>query len=681
MKRALITGITGQDGSFLAEQLLAKGYEVHGVVRRSSSFNTERLDPIYRDRHEEGVKLFLHYGDLQDSSRLVRLLYELQPDEVYNLAAQSHVRVSYDIPEYTNDVTGMGAVRMLEAMREAGVKARYYQASSSEMFGSTPPPQDESTPFHPRSPYAVAKAQAFWITVNYRESYGMHASNGILFNHECLAASTPLMVRRRGTAGVLTPPDLVRLQRKGPSVQQFEPDDLLQVWDGQEWTFVTGITATRRRRLDPDHRLLSIETRAGAVDVTAHHHMLDDGFEQVPARDVDEGDRLALAAEMPPVEGWSAVTPELAGLLGYLAGDGYVSRGGRTVRFTNNDEGARFLVTQLWSKCFLGTATESVGRSGFVAANEVVHLNLCGVPAIGPWLREQLYTPTAHKQVPPVVLNADQAARDAFLGGYYAADGLKKGNGMSVKTNSPVLAQGLCWLYHLAGQPSSVYVEHRNGVPYYQLNLASRVKVGAKGEHLRRDPAEVRKIVDSSVADDEWVFDIATESGVLCAGVGRIVVHNSERRGETFVTRKITRGLAAIHLGLQDKLFLGNLDAKRDWGYAPDFTDAMWRMLQHDEPDDYVIATGEMHTVREFLDASAALLDMDWEKHVEFDPRYLRPAEVDALQGDPGKAKDKLGWEPTTMFRDLVRIMVEADVKALEDQLAGRSIRVGERHG
>jgi GDPmannose 4,6-dehydratase len=337
--KALITGITGQDGSFLAEQLLDKGYEVHGIVRRSSSFNTERLDPIYQDRHEEGVKLFLHHGDLADSSRLVRLLYELQPDEVYNLAAQSHVRVSYDVPEYTNDVTGMGAVRMLEAMRDAGVHARFYQASSSEMFGSTPPPQDESTPFHPRSPYAVAKVQAFWITVNYRESYDMFACNGILFNHE------------------------------------------------------------------------------------------------------------------------------------------------------------------------------------------------------------------------------------------------------------------------------------------------------------------------------------------------------SERRGETFVTRKITRGLAAIHLGLQDKLFMGNLDAERDWGYAPDYTDAMWRMLQQDEPDDYVVATGEMHSVREFLDESAAHLGLDWQKHVEFDPRYLRPAEVDALQGDPSKAKEKLGWEPTTKFKDLVKIMVDSDVKALEDQLAGRGVRVGERDG
>lgn len=339
MKRALITGITGQDGSYLAEQLLDRGYEVHGVVRRSSSFNRERIDPIYRDGHGREGKLVLHYGDLTDSSRLVRLVYEIQPDEVYNLGAQSHVRVSFDTPEHTADVTGMGAVRLLEAIRDAGVKPRFYQASSSEMFGSTPPPQSETTPFHPRNPYAVAKVAAFWTTVNCRESYGMHASNGILFNHE------------------------------------------------------------------------------------------------------------------------------------------------------------------------------------------------------------------------------------------------------------------------------------------------------------------------------------------------------SERRGEMFVTRKITRALAAINLGLRDKLSLGNLDAKRDWGYAPDYTEAMWRMLQQEEPDDYVIATGEMHSVRDFLDAAGEHLDLDWERHVEIDSRYFRPAEVDALCGDASKAKARLGWEPKTSFGELVRIMVDADVKALKDGLAGRLVRAGERHG
>jgi GDPmannose 4,6-dehydratase len=333
MKKALVTGISGQDGSYLAELLMGKGYEVHGIVRRSSSFNTDRIDHLYRDPHETGVRLFTHYGDLTDPVALTKLLYELQPDEIYHLGAQSHVRVSFDIPEYTFDVTGAGTLRLLEAIRESGVTTRFYQASSSEMFGAAPPPQSETTRFHPRSPYAVAKVAAYWAAVNYREAYGMFASNGILFNHE------------------------------------------------------------------------------------------------------------------------------------------------------------------------------------------------------------------------------------------------------------------------------------------------------------------------------------------------------SERRGETFVTRKITRAVARIKHGLQDKLYLGNLDAKRDWGYAPDYVEAMWMMLQVDEPDDFVVATGETHTVREFLEQSFRHAGLDSEPHVEIDPRYFRPSEVDALQGDPSKARQTLGWESKVGFDELVQIMVDADVTALEDQLAGKVTR------
>jgi GDPmannose 4,6-dehydratase len=332
-KRALVTGISGQDGSYLAELLLDKGYEVHGIVRRSSSFNTDRIDHLYRDPHEQGVRLFTHYGDLSDPVALTKLLYEFQPDEIYHLGAQSHVRVSFDIPEYTFDVTAAGTLRLLEAIRESGVRTRFYQASSSEMFGLAPPPQSEDTPFHPRSPYAVAKAAAYWAAVNYREAYGMFACNGILFNHE------------------------------------------------------------------------------------------------------------------------------------------------------------------------------------------------------------------------------------------------------------------------------------------------------------------------------------------------------SERRGETFVTRKITRAVARIKHGLQDKLYVGNLDARRDWGYAPDYVDAMWRMLQVDEPDDFVVATGQAHTVREFLEHAFRHAGLEWEPHVEIDPRYFRPSEVDALLGDASKARDTLGWEPRVGFEGLVRLMVEADMAALENQMAGKVTR------
>jgi GDPmannose 4,6-dehydratase len=333
LKKALITGISGQDGSYLAELLLDKGYEVHGIVRRSSSFNTDRIDHLYRDPHETGVRLLTHYGDLADPVALTKLLYELRPDEIYHLGAQSHVRVSFDIPEYTFDVTGAGTLRLLEAIRESGVKTRFYQASSSEMYGAAPPPQSEETAFHPRSPYAVAKVAAYWAAVNYREAYGMFTCNGILFNHE------------------------------------------------------------------------------------------------------------------------------------------------------------------------------------------------------------------------------------------------------------------------------------------------------------------------------------------------------SERRGETFVTRKITRAVARIKHGLQDKLYLGNLDAKRDWGYAPDYVDAMWRMLQVDEPRDYVIATGEMHTVREFLELAFERAGLDTDAHVEIDPRYFRPSEVDALQGDATLARERLGWEPKVGFAELVALMVDADMAQLEDQLAGKVSR------
>lgn len=331
MKKALITGITGQDGSYLAELLLKKGYEVHGIIRRSSTFNTDRIDHLYKDPHLHGTKLFLHYGDLADGVMLMKLLYQLQPDEIYHLGAQSHVRVSFDVPEYTGDVTGLGTLRLLEAIREVGLegKCRFYQASSSEMFGLVQEvPQTEQTPFYPRSPYGCAKVYAYWLTVNYRESYGMHATNGILFNHE------------------------------------------------------------------------------------------------------------------------------------------------------------------------------------------------------------------------------------------------------------------------------------------------------------------------------------------------------SPRRGETFVTRKITRAATRIKLGLQDKLYLGNLDAKRDWGYAKEYVEAMWLMLQQDEGDDYVMATNETNSVRDFVMETFALLDLDWEKYVDYDKRYERPTEVDLLIGDPAKAKRQLDWEPKVRFKDLVKIMVDADLVLAKQELA-----------
>ena len=658
-KRALITGITGQDGSYLAEFLLEKGYEVHGMVRRSSTETFQRLEGFRDD-------LILHTGDLLDQRSLLDVLRECEPDEIYNLAAMSFVAASWSQPVLTAEFTATGVTRILEAMREGAPEARFYQASSSEMFGKVlEVPQRETTPFYPRSPYGVAKAYGHFITVNYRESYDLFAASGILFNHECLHAQLPLMVRENGLQAVRTPADLVPLRCNGPSVQSFAPDGLLEVWDGEDWTPVRAITATRRRSGDPDHRLLSIQARGGVVEATAHHRMLDAEREQVRADDLDEGDRIALCDEFPQPPLWTVVTDEMAEFLGLMVADGYADRAAaKGTCFTNNNPELRRRVAELWSRLFAGTSHEWAGSSGFNPDAEVGKLNLNGATGARAWLREQLYTKTGHKQVPPLVLNADSEIWHAFLHGYYAGDGLKKGNGMSVKTNSPVLAQGLCWMYHWLDQPASVYVEQRAGRAYYQLNLASAVRVGAKGQHLRKDPAEIRRITEP-VEDSEFVFDLETESGSFCAGIGRVVVHNSERRGLEFVTRKVTHAAAGIKLGLQDELSLGNLDAERDWGYARDYVEAMWLMLQEDEPDDYVIATGEVHSVRDLVNVAFDHVGLSPDPYVRIDERFLRPAEVEHLVGDATKAKEKLGWVPQTSFDEMIRRMVDSDLELL----------------
>ena len=662
---ALITGITGQDGSYLAELLLEKGYEVHGMVRRSS---TEKFDRIEHLRE----RITLHQADLLDHRSLVDAMRAARPTEIYNLAAMSFVAVSWIQPTLTAEFTGVGVTRMLEAMREVCPDARFYQASSSEMFGKVlEVPQTETTPFYPRSPYGVAKVYGHFITVNYRESYDLHATSGILFNHECMCSNTPLLIRDDGLIDVKTPVDLVPLLRKGGSVQNFLPKTFLEVWDGEGWTQVTAITATRRRRTDPDHELVSIQTRAGVVDVTAHHNMLDSDFKKIPARDVEPGDELALCEEMPQRTTWGVATSELAEFLGLMAADGYVDREGSQGCFTNNDTGLRLRVATLWSRLFMGNSREWTGTSGWDPKRSVEKVSLTGSRGVALWLREQLYTQSAHKRVPPLILNAEQEVQEAFLNGYYAGDGLKKGNGASIKTNSPVLAQGLCWMYHLTGQPASVYVEQREGKTYYQLNLASAVRVGAKGQHLRKNPAEVRKVAPAQVPDDEWTFDLETETGKFCAGVGRLVISNSPRRGLEFVTRKITWHAAAIKHGLEKELRLGNLDAERDWGYAKDYVEAMWLMLQQERAEDFVIATGESHSVRECCQVAFDEAGLgDFEKYVTIDSAFVRPAEVDHLIGSPAKAERELGWKPETSFEELIRLMTRADLELLAKQAA-----------
>ena len=692
-QRALITGITGQDGAYLAELLLAKGYEVHGIKRRASSFNTDRIDHLYSDPHEPDRHMILHYGDLTDATNLIRVVQEVRPHEIYNLAAQSHVAVSFETAEYTANADALGTLRLLEAIRICGLgkDTRFYQASSSEMFGKVvETPQRETTPFYPRSPYAAAKVYAYWITVNYRESYGLFACNGILFNHECIAIDTPLVIRTKGAVDVVTPDELVPLRRKGPNVQHFEPPDLA-VWDGAAWTAVRAVTATKRRNDSADHVLLAVQARAGIVNCTAHHRLLRSNGEAVSASKVREGEPLLLADKLPPPPGWTVLTEEMAEFLGLMAADGYVpGHDSSTAQFTNNDEALQERVVELWSRLFLGAARVARGVSGF-GPNGVTQAYLTGAGQLTiQWLRDQLYAKTGHKRVPRLVLNTSTELQGAFLRGYYAGDGLKAGNGDSVKTNSALLAQGLCWLFANQGRIASTYLEQRDGRNYYQLNLSTSTPLGNKGQHLRKPAEEIRRITPGTPEDDEWLFDFETESQRFMAGVGRLVLHNSPVRGETFVTRKITRGLSRIKAGLDECLYLGNLDALRDWGHARDHVRAQWLMLQQDRPEDYVIATGEQHSVRAFVELAAAELAMSLRWHgskldehaidtatgrtvVRVDPRYFRPAEVDTLLGDASKARRQLGWAPEVGFSELVREMVESDWRlAQRDALVQR---------
>jgi GDPmannose 4,6-dehydratase len=659
-RRALITGITGQDGSYLAELLLEKGYEVHGMVRRASTEKFDRVEQL-RDR------ITLHQGDLLDQRSLVDALRAARPTEIYNLAAMSFVAVSWIQPTLTAEFTGVGVTRMLEAMREVCPEARVYQASSSEMFGKVREvPQNEITPFHPRSPYGVAKVYGHFITVNYRESYDLHATSGILFNHESIFSSTPFLIRDDGVIEVKTTEELVPLVRNGGSVQSFIPNTALEVWGDSEWTRVSAITATRRRPTDPDHQPLSVQARAGVADVTAHHNMLGESFQKLRARDLEAGDELALCEQMPEPTGWAVASEEMAEFLGLMAADGYVASNRTEICFANNDLGLRMRVAALWFSLFLGRARERTSVSGWNKDDHLARVDLSGASKAGPWLREQLYTPSGLKRVPPLILNSTQEVQQGFLRGYYAGDGLKRCDGASIKTTSAVLAQGLCWMYHLAGQPASVYAEQRAGATSYQLKVFSRARVGGKGQHRGKNPAEVRRVVPAAIPDDEWTFDIETESGVLCAGVGRLLISNSPRRGLEFVTRKISWHAAAIKHGLATELRLGNLDAERDWGYAKDYVEAMWLMLQRDVAEDYVIATGHAHSVRECCQIAFDEAGLgDFEPYVVIDPAFVRPAEVDHLIGDPSKAARDLGWTPQTSFEELIRLMTRADLELL----------------
>lgn len=682
IKKALITGVTGQDGSYLAELLLEKEYEVHGIIRRSSTFNTGRINHLYQDPHINNVKLFLHYGDLSDGSNISRLLEKIKPDEIYHLGAQSHVRVSFDIPEYTSNISGLGTLRILDAIRESGVKTKFYQASSSEMFGKVQEsPQKETTPFHPCSPYGCAKVYAYWITKNYRESYGMFASNGILFNHECLTTQTPIILRKNGLIDIVAIEEIVPHRenpRHGIKYSTVTNSDL-EVWDRDKWTKVKTLTATWNKAGTPtDKKVKKIICRGGYYEATEDHvSFLKDGKE-IRTGDIKHGQHLNLGL-LPNIFSKIVISLEEAEFLGMMVADGYISNDGNG-RFINNDNNLRSRVQELWQKIAGGYSKESKHPSGFNIDKDVLLVELRGNRDYLRLIWKEIYNDKLFKKVPLRILNTNKKSILAFLKGYNACDGLRGGHQKtefkSFTTNSSVLAMGLWYLItKTLNLRITLHPEFRQDKLYFHLNINSDNKTG-KGTHLKRSISEIKAVKKHDYTG--WLFDLETGSGTFSAGVGLTWVHNSPRRGETFVTRKITRGLSRIKLGKEEKLYLGNLDAKRDWGYAKDYVYGMWLILQHNEPDDFILATNETHSVREFVEEASKHLELDlvWkgtgtdEKGIdkktgktiiEIDPKYFRPAEIDILQGDYSKAKKMLGWEPKIKFKELVKLMVEAD--------------------
>jgi len=729
MKKALITGVTGQDGSYLSEFLLEKGYEVHGIVRRASTFNTQRIDHLFNNAKIKDKSFFLHYGDLSDGSSINDLVSSIKPDEVYNLGAQSHVKVSFEIPEYTMDANAMGTQRLLNAILKHCPEARYYQASTSEMYGgieSDIPEKgyDETSRFHPRSPYAVAKVCAYWTTVNYREAYDLHASNGILFNHETLSCDMPVFIKEGNEDTFDIKPLKDVLSMIDYSTNRYQQHDIstkaFYVWGKKGWVKCLTASAYPHDIINDNKNPKIINSRNYVYHATGDHICFFEGDIEKKTKDIKIGDKTE-KIDFPENDTVDTITVEEAELIGMLVADGYFDKKGRHAKFTKNSKELRDRMSFLWGKVTNKHTSEKTGKSGFPPYNDTKYLNLKGG---SEYLSElDIYTSDRHKRIPKKILNSSKDIKRAFLTGYNKCNGLKSNpctyEFKNFKTNSPTLAQGLYYLVRsVIKQEMDITVEQREGKNYYSINILapkryndeqilswykvgvaireiarrlgiqSRTYIGKvisgtqdKNHYMRRGSQDVKKIIDMKDYSG-WYCDLETESGEFFSGIGNGHVHNSPRRGGTFVTKKITDWFIKNYYHLLegkviDPLRLGNIYASRDWGHAKDYVEAMWLMLQQDTPDDYVIATGETHTVKEFVEEcfKSKNFKIKWKgseldtyaiiegyiRAVEIDPIYFRPSEVEFLKGNPSKAKEKLGWEPKYTFSKLVRDMIKSD--------------------
>ena len=719
---------------------MEKEYEVYGIIRRSSTFNTSRIDHIFKDPHERNVRLHLIHGDLDDSSTVNRIIREIMPDEIYNLGAQSHVRVSFDIPEYTGNVTALGALRILEAIhrieQEGGKKIKFYQASSSEMFGKVQEvPQSENTPFYPRSPYGIAKVYSYWITKNYREAYNIFACNGVLFNHETISSFMPMFYNNKNEEEFDIKPisEIVEFNEDKRQYQSKKVFDI-QVWGKEGWVDVTHASAYPHNIKEDNKYPRFINSRSGAFMATSSHVVfMKDGKEKEVGK-TQVGDCVELIKFPKPLANCQ-ISLEEAELIGMLVGDGSISYAKTGIslngKFTNSSQEIREHFDRLWLKVTGGKTNYYPSKSGFNPKKIVGQLRLIGGNS---WLRKiDIYNKDKTKRIPRIILNSSTAIMKAFLKGYNLTDGLKSNPCVyefrNFKTNSATLAMGLWFLVeNTTKQEINLSLELKeDGRIFYSLNMLSTVDNASKEReikeliaknfsqrkisretkisrtfirkiqrggshcvihHLRKNPFEIKKIIDIPEYEG-WFYDLETSSGEFHCGVGKCHVHNSPRRGETFVTKKITRAVVRIKESVQDCLYLGNLDAKRDWGHARDYIEAMWMMMQQENPGDYVIATGKNYSVREFLEMAFKEVGIEiisnGKKGVEeeyirkdngqvvvkIDPRYFRPTEVDILLGDYSKAKKELGWEPKISFEQLVKEMIEHDMKELQLELYG----------
>lgn len=710
-KVAFLSGITGQDGSFLSELLLKKGYEVHGIIRRASTPNDNRISHL--------KNLHLHYSDLSEGASLVDLLYGIAPDEIYSLGAQSHVRVSFDVPEYTADITGLGTLRLLEAIRKSGIKAKFYQAGSSEQFGSSLPPQNESTPFKPESPYAVAKIFSYHMVHVYRNAYGIFGSNGICFNHECISSIMPMIYKMEdGSIDIKPISEIckydvgVMIDEEKQEYQSGEPLKDVEIWDKNNWTKIKFASAFPHRVEKENKKPRIINARNSVIMSTSNHVFFKDDNTEVQCGELKINDKIR-NVDMPSSNNNIFMNNDVCFLLGAIVGDGYIRESGE-IQYTSKNIEEINIIEKLWlSLDSENTTRRRLSTSGFTSQKNIYQLYLKGNTDI--ITQFELYNNDDTKRVPYQILNSTKENMISFLNGYNMADGLKSNkcvyNFRNFKTNSATLAQGLIYLIsQTTKQKINITVEESNKwgykTFYYSINLLSdstygrnsekfknnidtvldllgkkesqrniqritgisrgtirKLQNGCNLEHhpLQKCNNEIKKIIEYDDYDG-WFYDLETESGTFHCGIGYGHVHNSERRGDNFVTRKITKAAARIKFGLQDKLYLGNIDAKRDWGYAGDYVQAMWMMLQHSEPDDFVIATGEMHSVREFLELSFDKVGLDPYKYVEFDDNLKRASEVPALQGDYSKINRVLGWKPETTFKGLVDLMMEHDM-------------------